>query len=176
MNIYHYSETNGEYLGPGVAKLDPVGQKPMIPANATTDEPPAADMNQVTRRNGDAWEIVPDYRGSTWYDAEGNQHKITQINQEPDPNWTSTKPVIPDPVPEVVEMAQARLALLQAGHLDKVQPIIDAMPEPDRTAAQIEWEYRARVRRDSQLTQVIAAEIPLTKTEMDQLFKTAATL
>lgn len=77
---------------------------------------------------------------------------------------------------EVVEMAQARLALLNAGHLAKVDPIIEAMPEPQRTAARIEWEYRARVRRDSDLTQAIAAAIPLSDAEMDQLFTTAATL
>jgi hypothetical protein len=176
MNIYHYSEKNGEYLGVSEAKLDPIGQNPMIPANATDQEPPTPDAKQAARWNGSAWEIVPDYRGSVWYDAEANQHKITQINQEPDPTWTSTKPVLADPVPEVVEMAQARLALLQYGYLDKVQPIIDAMPEPERTAAQIEWEYRARVRRDSALTQAIAADIPLTKQEMDQLFTTAAGL
>ena len=81
----------------------------------------------------------------------------------------------PQPI-TVVGMAQARLALLQAGHLGKVQLIIDAMPEPQKSAAIIEWEYRARVRRDSPLVQVLAAQIPLSETEMDALFQAASEL
>lgn len=91
--------------------------------------------------------------------------------------WDGQKWIDAEPLPVlVVDMAQARLALINAGHLDKVEPIIEAMPEPQKSAARIEWEYRARVRRDSDLTQAIAAAIPLSDEEMDQLFTTAATL
>ncbi len=74
---------------------------------------------------------------------------------------------------EVVNMAQARLALFEAGHLSKVDPIIEAMPEPQRSMARIEWEYRATVVKTSLLTQTLAAEIPLTPEQLTQLFNRA---
>jgi hypothetical protein len=74
---------------------------------------------------------------------------------------------------EVVNMAQARLALFEAGHLSKVDPIIDAMPEPQQSMARIEWEYRPTVVKTSLLTQTLAAEIPLTAEQVTQLFNRA---
>lgn len=176
MNIYHYSEKNGEYLGASEAKLDPIGQKPMIPANATDQEPPTPDAKQAARWNGSAWEIVPDYRGSTWYDAEANQHKITQINQEPDPAWTKEKPVLPDPIPTVVSMRQARLALNGAGLYQDVAAAIEALPEPDKTQASIEWEYASTVDRNGAITQMLAGSLGLSAADLDNLFTTAAGL
>lgn len=82
----------------------------------------------------------------------------------------------PPPVPAVVEMAQARLALLQAGLLDQVQAAIDAMPGAEGQAARIAWEYRSTVRRDSPLTETLAAQLGLTQQQIDQLFTLAATL
>ncbi len=80
------------------------------------------------------------------------------------------------PVPRVVEMAQARLALLQAGLLTQVQSAIDAMPGTDGQAARIAWEYRATVRRDSTLVQALAQQLALTDEQLDALFTAAAAL
>lgn len=80
------------------------------------------------------------------------------------------------PVPRVVEMAQARLALLQAGLLTQVQTAIDAMPGVDGQAARIAWEYRATVRRDSTLVQALAQQLALTDEQLDTLFTSAAAL
>jgi len=75
-----------------------------------------------------------------------------------------------------VDMAQARLALLSAGHLSAVEGIINAMPEPQQSAARVEWEYRQIVSRDSQLTQVIASSLNLSESDMDALFFEASIL
>ena len=80
------------------------------------------------------------------------------------------------PVPSVVEMSQARLALLQAGLLDQVQTAIDAMAGAPGEAARIAWEYRSTVRRDSPLLQALATQLQLTEQQLDQLFTLAATL
>lgn len=77
-------------------------------------------------------------------------------------------------VPEVVDMWQARLALLEAGHLATVEAVIEAMPSPQKEAAKIEWEFKTRVRRKSQLVAYMAAHIPLSGAEVDQLFIEAA--
>jgi hypothetical protein len=54
--------------------------------------------------------------------------------------------------------------------------VIAAMTGPQGDAARIEWEFRARVRRDSALTQTMAATLGLSETDLDELFATAATL
>lgn len=80
------------------------------------------------------------------------------------------------PVPQTVTMRQARLALLGAGLLDSVNAAIAAMPTPERSAAEIEWEYAQTVDRHSPFTQQLAAGLGLTTEQLDALFTQAATL
>jgi hypothetical protein len=79
-------------------------------------------------------------------------------------------------VPKKVTMRQARLALLAAGLLDDVESAIDALPEPPRQAARIEWDFSSEVFRDRDFVTMLGATLGLTDEEMDQLFITAATL
>lgn len=90
---------------------------------------------------------------------------------------TFTAPPPPPPVvPDVVTMAQARLALLGAGLLSTVDATIAAMPSPQREATQIEWEFRAEVHRNSQLVLGLGAGLGLTSGQIDALFIAAAAL
>lgn len=82
----------------------------------------------------------------------------------------------PEPVPEVVTMRQARLALLQAGLLSQVDTAIDDLPEPDKSAARIEWEYSQEVQRDKPFVAMLAPALGLTEEALDDLFRHAATL
>lgn len=80
-------------------------------------------------------------------------------------------------VPESVEMAQARLALLGAGLLSQVDAAIDAIADPaQREAARIAWEYRPQVHRNSQLVLSLGAALGLTNEQIDELFRQAAGL
>jgi hypothetical protein len=90
-------------------------------------------------------------------------------------NWSAPAPV-PPPVPQVVTMRQARLALLQAGKLDDVDAAIAALPSPEKEAAQISWEYSTEVRRDSDLVKQLAPGLGLDDAALDALFTQAATL
>jgi hypothetical protein len=86
-------------------------------------------------------------------------------------------PPQPVPVPERVEMAQARLALFQAGLLPQVDTAIDAIPDAtQRETARIEWEYRSTVRRDSELVTGLGASLGLTDEQIGNLFRLADTL
>lgn len=108
MNIYHYHPDTYEYLGVSEAKIDPLetvkaGEKVyLIPAHATTDQPPKVGSNQIARRTGDTWDLVDDYRGQTyWHKDTGAKITITAMGetipgghatQEPtagmfDPKW-----------------------------------------------------------------------------------------
>ena len=79
-------------------------------------------------------------------------------------------------VPMSVTMRQARLALLAAGLLAGVDAALAALPEPDKSAAVIEWEYALEVRRDSPLMAAVSAALGLTDEQVDALFVTAGSL
>lgn len=83
---------------------------------------------------------------------------------------------IPVYVPEKVTMRQARLALHAAGLLPQVQPAIDSLSEPDRTAAQIEWGYSSEVFRNREFVNMLGSQLGLTDEQIDELFIQAATL
>ena len=85
-------------------------------------------------------------------------------------------PAPPAPVPQSVTMRQARLALLGAGKLAAVESAIDALPEPQKTAARIEWEYSNELHRNRELVQALAPALGLTSEQLDTLFITASAL
>lgn len=82
----------------------------------------------------------------------------------------------PAPPPTTVSMRQARLALLAAGLLQSVEASISALPEPQQTAARIEWDYSSEVYRDKPFVLMLAAALDLTGEQIDNLFITAANL
>lgn len=79
-------------------------------------------------------------------------------------------------VPEKVTMRQARLALHAAGILSQVQPAIDALPDPPKTLAQIEWYYSSEVFRNREFVNMLGSQLGLTDEQIDDLFIQAATL
>lgn len=82
----------------------------------------------------------------------------------------------PTPIPAEVTMRQARLALLGAGLLAGVDAAIASLPEPDKSAAQIDWEYAAVVQRSSGLVPAMGAALGMSEAQIDALFVTAAGL
>ena len=76
----------------------------------------------------------------------------------------------------VVTMRQAQHALFLAGHLENVQPAIDALPEPDRSLANIEWQKSQEVERSRPFVLTLGQALGLTETDLDDLFVLAATL
>ena len=80
------------------------------------------------------------------------------------------------PVPAEVTMRQARLALLGAGLLDGVETAINAMTEPAKTKARVEWDYSNTLRRDHPLVATLGTGLGLTGEQLDGLFRAAAVL
>jgi hypothetical protein len=76
----------------------------------------------------------------------------------------------------VVSMRQCRLALLADGTLANVDVAIASLPEPDKSAAQVEWEYAATVQRTSPFVASLGAAIGYDDAKMDALFEAAADL
>lgn len=76
-----------------------------------------------------------------------------------------------------ITMRQCRLHLLMTGKLDLVQPAIDSLPEPTKTAASIEWEYGAVVQRNAPLVAQLAPVLGWsTPEEIDAQFIAASLL
>jgi hypothetical protein len=82
----------------------------------------------------------------------------------------------PPPIPSVISMRQARLVLLSQGLLVQVDATIDAMDEPARSAAQIEWEYATELRRDNPLVTAMQASMSLTDAQVDAMFTAGAAI
>lgn len=80
-----------------------------------------------------------------------------------------------NPVPTSVTMRQARLALLDLDLLSSIDEAINAMPEPDKTKAKIEWEYAAVVERNSDWVSDLGQQLGLSDVQIDALFRLAAT-
>ena len=79
-------------------------------------------------------------------------------------------------VPAEVTMRQARLALHAAGKLAAVNSAINALPDPPKAAAIIEWEYSSTVRRDSQFVALLGPALGLDAAGLDALFVAASKL
>ena len=99
------------------------------------------------------------------------------VSQRPDANHTwngSAWVAAPLPVPAMVTMRQARLALLQNGMLTQVNDAVANMPGAQGDTARIEWEFSSTVERNWPLVQALGAAIGLTEQQLDDLFTAAA--
>jgi hypothetical protein len=93
--------------------------------------------------------------------------------------WTGSEFVeyVPTPPPITsITPRQARLALLGAGLLDTVRGAFTQLPEPQRTAAQIEWDHALSIERSSPLVAQMAAAAGLSEEQVDELFAAGAAL
>lgn len=71
---------------------------------------------------------------------------------------------------------QLRLWLHGAGLLEQIPTLIAALPEPQRTTAQIEWEFSSDYQRDHPLVIQLGAALGMTSADMDLAWKQAAGL
>lgn len=118
-----------------------------IPRGAVFVAPPATTGDEVAQWAGDVWRVLA---------------------SAPVPAAT--------PVPQSVTMRQARLALLAAGLLQNVQSAISSLAEPDKSKAQIEWEYSNALERNNPFVAVLGAALGLNSAALDALFIQAAAL
>lgn len=78
--------------------------------------------------------------------------------------------------PEEVLLWQFRAAVTLAGLKDAVDAAVAALPEPSKTVATEKWEYGNTVRRNHAMISSLSASLGLTSTQVDNIFKTAASL
>lgn len=110
-----------------------------------------------------------------YWDVEAQEQRVRDATAEEAYELDARK-IAPVPVPQMVTMKQARLALFQEGYLNQIQPVIDGLSDPIKTEALIQWEYSTTVERDNQFCTLLGTEIGLTDTQIDDLFRLAITL
>ena len=87
-----------------------------------------------------------------------------------------TNPAPVQEVPQSVTMRQARLALLAVGKLAGVSTAINALAEPQKSEALIEWEFSSVVMREKPFVVMLGAALGLDAAALDALFISAAAL
>jgi hypothetical protein len=111
------------------------------------------------------------------FEDDGSQDDLVandMVAMTPEQVAQHTAP-LPPAVPSSVEMIQARLALLHAGHLAAVRTAIANLPGLAGDEAREVWEFSPRVRRDSTLVATMGALLGLNSAALDALFLDAAT-
>ena len=78
--------------------------------------------------------------------------------------------VVPEPVPDAITPRQLRLALLQRGLLTNVEAAVNALPEPQRTAALIEWEYSSQILLTHPMVAAIAGALQISAETLEEIF------
>jgi hypothetical protein len=107
-NVYSYCRETGEYLGSTPALTNP-GKSGgiLIPAFSTVIAPPEAGENQaaVFDAASKTWEIVLDFRGTPYWDADGAPHTIAELGETIPAGASTTPPPPPPPTPEEIQAA-----------------------------------------------------------------------
>lgn len=90
MRIYNYNPFTFEFTTDAEADLNPAATKIeghdvyMLPANATYDEPPKTNKNQVAVFENNGWQIKSDFRGMYQVNSDMIPSKITEIGDVPE--------------------------------------------------------------------------------------------
>jgi hypothetical protein len=95
--VYLYDDTTGILLGRSQAQLSPEGPEGeyIKPVHCTELAPPSTMVNQAPVFANGKWSVVPDFRGSVWYDSQGGPVEITTLGTPV--GLTATPPAPPPP-------------------------------------------------------------------------------
>lgn len=118
---------------------------------------------------------VPEFFGTCPDESDGNVPGVLAVLPQQD--WEVMRDdEMRARVPRSITMRQCRLQLLTIDKLAGVDAAIAALPEPEKSAAQIEWEYAATVERNSPLIAQLGPALGLGDAQLDALFRQAVTL
>lgn len=78
--LYFYDNKTGELIGSREARKDPRTGDDLQPAFSTFEAPPAQSANKAIIYSG-GWSLVDDFRGSEYWNAEGEKFTIKTIGE-----------------------------------------------------------------------------------------------
>ena len=158
---WRHSDTDEVPAVIGAVAVDVVGVV-MRPTGGTlqTDAGPVPELAPIPGWHVNLSEAVPELQ----------QYEI-EPPDNPDRVFAGAWPPSAPQVPAKVTRRQVRQALLLAGLLDKVQPAIDAIPDPQqRQLAQIEWDDSQDFERHRPLLIQLGYALGLDDAGLDAIF------
>lgn len=106
--IVYQTDPNGIYVGATVADEDPLTPGTfLIPGGAYEDAPPALAANEAAKRVGDAWIVIPDFRGQIYWLADGSRHVVSDVGVALPEGALDQEPPPPPPTAEQLEAVAA---------------------------------------------------------------------
>lgn len=101
---------------------------------------------------------------------------VTDYSRAPQVGWAWERGRLIFKLPDVTPR-QIRQAMILAGvSMAQIEAAIDAMPEPNRTLAKIEWEYSTAFIRANPLVAGVGMMLGWTEEQLDALWITAGRL
>lgn len=133
MQVYSYDGATGEYLETGTARVCPGREawpdteagKFLVPANATTIAPPAAQAGHTRCFQGGTWAQVIDDRGETWWKAHGESVIVTTLGDPTLDGLTASEPAAPPPT---AEQLRTQSYLADAERQELITELLSATP------------------------------------------------
>lgn len=111
-----------------------------------------------------------------YWDEKAQEQRSRPMTASEIEQWQTEIEALLAAVPQRIPRKYGRLALAQAGLLAGVPAVIAAMPEPDRTYAQLAWEDEEEWVRGNAFVTGLGAGLGLTEAQIDDLFRAAHAL
>ncbi|KWO62545.1 DUF4376 domain-containing protein [Burkholderia territorii] len=122
------------------------------PTLATAENKPQTGSNEIAVIVSGQWQVLPDFRGTTYWLADGSRHDITEIGETVPAEGLTSPPAPPPPAaPTLAQVLTQQAAMLQAAYLVAIQ-----QPVSFTTAAGVTKTFDADT--DSQRTLQTAAQ------------------
>jgi len=149
----------------------PVADGWVILANGDRVSPPVAGY---VRGNDKILNVeIEEIDNSTGERAGSNTEWIVQTDKV---IRRTTITDLPSEVPQVVSMAQLRLALIDSGQLSGFDTALKALPVNQKEKVLAVWEYAPTVHRAGKFVAMLMAKFNITKQQMDNVFTAAAAI
>ncbi|KVS50711.1 hypothetical protein WK39_28025 [Burkholderia cepacia] len=117
------------------------------PAGATADNKPTVGANEVAVIVNGQWQVLPDFRGMTYWLTDGTQHDITEIGETLPAGALKSPPPPPAPAaPTLDQLRDQQGAMLQAAYL-----VATRQPVSLTTAAGVTQTFQADLRSQQTL-------------------------
>ncbi len=103
---------------------------------------------------------------------------LTLAERRPGASAVHIEPVKNDEshVPQEVPLWAFRAVLTIQGIAPQVEGLINALPEPQKTVANVQWVYGNYIVRSHPLIQACGSQLGMTEAQIDEVFRAAATL
>lgn len=132
------------------------------------DNPPYYNNNQELIQTG--WTLT-DTTASPNYIVQSKPY-INNANIENVP----ITPVIVPQVPQTITLWSFRAMLTVLGLVNAAESLMNSLPEPEKTVANIQWNYGNFIDRDHPLINTLGTQLGLTTEQIDNIFIEAAKL